>query len=149
MIRICTGKEGLRVKRPRFHERLDAVIEQALQRLYKRMRLAYFRGELHEYLLRIGLAVNMDGNLDVGRFREIQEEAGKLMAKKIQRARKNGYLKDYLRKVNMLDILLSSHHIRTVKLRAVPAPRTGAVGKKEGRTAGKEDFIARRLTLVK
>lgn len=137
------------VRRPRFHERLDTVIEQALQRLHKRMRLAFFRGELREYLLRIGLAVNVDGNLDAGRFREIQEEAGKLMARKIQRARKNGYLKDYLRKVNMLDILLSSHHIRTVKLRAVPAPGSGSAGKKEKQSADGNVFIARRLTLVK
>ena len=113
------------------------------------MRLAFFRGELREYLLRIGLAVNVDGNLDAGRFREIQEEAGKLMARKIQRARKNGYLKDYLRKVNMLDILLSSHHIRTVKLRAVPAPGSGSAGKKEKQSADGNVFIARRLTLVK
>ena len=137
------------VRRPRFHERLDTVIEQALQRLHKRMRLAFFRGELREYLLRIGLAVNVDGNLDAGRFREIQEEAGKLMARKIQRARKNGYLKDYLRKVNMLDILLSSHHIRTVKLRAVPAPGSGSAGKKEKQSADGNVFIARRLTWVK
>ena len=137
------------VRRPRFHERLDTVIEQALQRLHKRMRLAFFRGELREYLLRIGLAVNVDGNLDAGRFREIQEEAGKLMARKIQRARKNGYLKDYLRQVNMLDILLSSHHIRTVKLRAVQAPGSGSAGNKEKQSADGNVFIARRLTLVK
>ena len=136
------------VKRARFNERLDVVIDEALRRLYKRMKWAYFRGELHEYLARIGLPMERKGELDVSRFREMQESAGRLMAEKIQRARRKGYLKDYLRKINMMDILLASHHIRTVKLKAVPSQRMGSAGKDED-WSKRDEFIVRRFTVVK
>ncbi len=136
------------MKRARFDERLDAVIEQALKRLYKRMKWAYFRGELREYLARIGLATVMEKEPDAGNFQEIQKEAGNLLKMKIQWARKKGYLKDYLRKVNMMDILLGSHHIRTVTLKAVPLPQVEAAAKERSLPDG-EDFIVRRFTLVK
>ncbi len=136
------------MKRARFDERLDAVIEQALKRLYKRMKWAYFRGELREYLARIGLATVMEKELDAGNFQEIQEAAGNLLKMKIQRARKKGYLKDYLRKVNMMDILLGAHRIRTVTLRALPLPRVETAVREQSLTDG-EDFIVRRFTLVK
>lgn len=136
------------MKRARFDERLDAVIEQALKRLYKRMKWAYFRGELREYLARIGLAAVMEKELDAGNFQEIQEAAGNLLKMKIQRARKKGYLKDYLRKVNMMDILLGAHRIRTVTLRALPLPRVETAVREQSLTDG-EEFIVRRFTLVK
>ena len=148
MMRTALLKGGIPVRRARFEERLDAVIDQALHRLHKRMKWAYFRGELREYLMRIGLAVDTDGDLDVARFREIREEAGKLMTTKIQRARRKGYLKDYLRKINMMDILLASHHIRTVKLKAVPSPRRESHGRELSLPEG-DDFIVRRFTVVK
>ena len=134
------------MRRARFEKRLDAVIEQALKRLHKRMRWAYFRGELREYLARIGLAVDMEVDLGLGKFREVQEKAGQLMTSKIQRARQKGYLKDYLRKINMMDILVGSHHIRTVSLRAVP--QAGNAVKKDFLPA-KEDFVVRKFTVVK
>ena len=136
------------MRRARFDERLDAVIEQALKRLYKRMKWAYFRGELHEYLARIGLATVMKEKIDTGDLRELLTEAGALMTKGIRRARKMGYLKDYLRRINMLDILLGSHHIQTVTLRAVPLPRT-TPPRTERRLETEEGFTAPRLTLVK
>lgn len=136
------------MKRARFDERLDVVIEEALRRLYKRMKWAYFRGELREYLLRIGLPVDTEHSLDVRQFREIQAEAGRLMTTKIQRARKKGYLKDYLRKINMMDILMNYHHIRTVKLRAVPAPYVDP-SMRERALSERDEFIVRRFTVVK
>ena len=136
------------MKRARFDERLDVVIEEALRRLYKRMKWAYFRGELREYLMRIDLPVDMESLPDVKRFREIQVKAGQLMTTKIHRARKKGYLKDYLRKINMMDILMNYHHIRTVKLRAVPLPYVDPATQEKS-LSGNDDFVVRRFTVVK
>ena len=44
------------MKRSSMDERLDTILVRAAMRLEERMRLAYFRGNLSNYLERIGLA---------------------------------------------------------------------------------------------
>lgn len=89
-----------------FDDRLDGILARAAIRLQERMRLAYFRGNLTDYLTRIGLAEALDGELlRKGSLLEIQDEAAVLLALKIRRARKAGYLKDMLKQLNMLELL--------------------------------------------
>lgn len=94
------------LKHSGFEERLDGILTRAALRLQERMRLAYFRGELIPYLEKLGLRDEIDGEILAREsLLELQDEAVLVLAKKIRYARKQGYLKDYLRQVNMLEIL--------------------------------------------
>ena len=89
-----------------FDDRLDGIMTRAAIRLQERMRLAYFRGNLTEYLTKIGLAEELEEDLlNKGSLLEIQDEAAVVLAVKIRRARKVGYLKDMLKQFNMLELL--------------------------------------------
>ncbi len=89
-----------------FEERLDGILTRAALRLQERMRLAYFRGELIDYLGKLGLKEEIDeAILERESLLELQDEAVLVLARKIRYARKQGYLKDYLKQVNMLEIL--------------------------------------------
>ena len=94
-------------------ERLDSIIVRAAIRLQERMRLAYFRGNLVSYLGRISLAEHLDpAVLERGSLLDVQDEAAVLLAQKLRQARKGGYLKDYLKQLNMLELLCKEQERR-------------------------------------
>ena len=100
-------------------ERLDSIIVRAAIRLQERMRLAYFRGNLASYLGRISLAEHLDpAVLERGSLLDVQDEAAVLLAQKIRQARKSGYLKDYLKQINMLELLFKEkeRHVKPTGL---------------------------------
>ena len=103
---LFRSREVLCLKHGGFEERLDGILTRAALRLQERMRLAYFRGNLMEYLEKLGLKEEIDGEvLARESLLELQDEAVLVLARKIRYARKQGYLKDYLKKINMLEIL--------------------------------------------
>lgn len=108
MVNICLfrDREVLGLKHGGFEERLDGILTRAALRLQERMRLAYFRGNLIEYLGILGLKEEIDEDILAREsLLELQDEAVLVLARKIRYARKQGYLKDYLKQVNMLEIL--------------------------------------------
>ncbi len=113
---LARDMEVLCLKHGSFEERLDGILTRAALRLQERMRLAYFRGELIDYL----------GNGEIlarESLLELQDEAVLVLARKIRYARKQGYLKDYLRQVNMLEILyLEQQKKAAVKPALHPVP---------------------------
>ena len=84
------------MKQSRFDERLDGILVRAAIRLQERMELAYSRGRLPEFLMRIGLAAGLGDIARKGSLLEVQDHAAVLLAQKIREARRKGYLKDYL-----------------------------------------------------
>lgn len=103
---LSRSREVLCLKHGGFEERLDGILTRAALRLQERMRLAYFRGELIDYLGKLGLKEEIDeAILERESLLELQDEAVLVLARKIRYARKQGYLKDYLKQVNMLEIL--------------------------------------------
>ena len=52
-MRTYLGKGGELLKGMRFNEKLECVIQRALRRLHGRMKYAYLRGELKNYLDKI------------------------------------------------------------------------------------------------
>ena len=107
------------MKHAGFDERLDGIIVRAAIRLQERMRLAYFRGNLAAYLERISLADDLDpGVLERGSLLDVQDEAAVLLASKIRQARKGGYLKDFLKQVNMQELLYNNQerHVKPTGL---------------------------------
>jgi len=101
------------VKHTGLDERLDSIIVRAAIRLQERMRLAYFRGNLASYLGRISLAEHLDpAVLERGSLLDVQDEAAVLLAQKLRQARKGGYLKDYLKQLNMLELLCKEQERR-------------------------------------
>ena len=108
------------MRKARFDERLNVVIAEALKRLANRMRLAYFRGDLTGYLTRIGLSDALPNMPDeTAEFSAAVKKVQGILARRIKRARQKGYLKDYLRQINMMDLLLFKKRIRTVRLWAI------------------------------
>lgn len=100
-------EEGARMKQGRFDERLDEIMVRAAMRLQERMRLAYFRGNLTGYLERIGLAGEIEPErLKRGSLLELQDEAAIIMAAKIRQARSKGYLKEWMKTLNMQELLV-------------------------------------------
>ena len=93
------------MKHAGFDERLDSIMVRGAIRLQERMRLAYFRGNLASYLERIGLAEGLEPLLQRGSLLDVQDEAVVLLARKIRQARKSGCLKEFLKQVNMLELL--------------------------------------------
>ena len=84
-----------------FDERLDGIMARAVIRLQERMQLAYNRGRLREYLERIDFANDIDPKtIDSGSLIELQDQAVVLLAVKMRRARRAGYLKDFLKQIN-------------------------------------------------
>lgn len=127
MAGICLfrDREVLCLRHGGFEEKLDGILTRAALRLQERMRLAYFRGELVEYLGKLGLKDEIDESILAREsLLELQDEAVLVLARKIRYARKRGYLKDYLKQVNMLEILYMEkerHVDGKAKLRSVPA----------------------------
>ncbi len=126
MVNVCLfrDREVLCLKNGGFEERLDGILTRAALRLQERMRLAYFRGELIDYLGKLGLKEEIDEDILAREsLLELQDEAVLVLAGKIRYARKNGYLKDYLKQINMLEILyMEKERERSGKgrLKAVP-----------------------------
>lgn len=142
-------EEGARMKRGHFDERLDEIMVRAAMRLQERMRLAYFRGNLTGYLERIGLADEIDlERLKRGSLLELQDEAAIIMAAKIRQTRSKGYLKEWMKTLNMQELLVkntvSSHGSSTpVKPKKQPScPLKMVKGKHCSETCG----IAERKT---
>ena len=123
--------EVLCLKHGSFEERLDGILTRAALRLQERMRLAYFRGELIDYLGKLGLKEEIDGEILAREsLLELQDEAVLVLARKIRYARKQGYLKDYLRQVNMLEILYIEQQKKAVAKPALrPVPTSHVVAK--------------------
>ena len=111
------------MRKARFDERLDIVIANALDRLANRMRLAFFRDDLTEYLTRIGLADALPTLPATADFPTAVKKVQGILARRIRRARQKGYLKDYLRQINMTDLLLFKRRVRTFKLWNADKPR--------------------------
>ena len=103
----------------RFDERLDSVIDEALKRLSDRMQLAYFRGDLSGYLMRIGLADALPNQPKSTELPAAVKKVQGILARRIRRARQKGYLKDYLRQINMVDLLILKKRVRTLRLWAL------------------------------
>ncbi len=96
-----------------FDERLDGIMARAVIRLQERMQLAYNRGRLREYLERIDFANDIDPKtIDSGSLIELQDQAVVLLAVKMRRARRAGYLKDFLKQINMLELLMKEKDIQ-------------------------------------
>lgn len=105
-VSLACDMEVLGLKHGGFEERLDGILTRAALRLQERMRLAYFRGELIDYLGKLGLKEEIDESiLERESLLELQDEAVLVLARKIRYARKKGFLKDYLKQVNMMEIL--------------------------------------------
>lgn len=103
------------MKRSSMDERLDAILVRAAMRLEERMRLAYFRGNLSNYLERIGLARYIsDEKLIKGSLLDLQDDAALAMAYVLRKARNHGYIKEALDKLNMAELLQNETRIRTV-----------------------------------
>ena len=114
------------MRKARFDERLDIVIAEALKRLSDRMQLAYLRGDLPGYLMRIGLLDALpEGVLTETDFSVTVKRLQGIVALRIKRARQKGYLKDYLRQINMTDLLLAKKRVRTMRLRTVAGGKNG------------------------
>ena len=128
---LARDMEVLCLKHGSFEERLDGILTRAALRLQERMRLAYFRGELIDYLGKLGLKEEIDGEILAREsLLELQDEAVLVLARKIRYARKQGYLKDYLRQVNMLEILyLEQQKKAAVKPALRPLPTHHMVAK--------------------
>ncbi len=94
------------MKGMRFNEKLECVIQRALRRLHGRMKYAYLRGELKNYLDKVGLDVRAEEPSDMAGFHKLWETVGVLMTKNIKHARKMGYLRDYMRRIDMSDIIM-------------------------------------------
>ena len=114
-----------------FDERLDGILTRAALRLQERMRLAYFRGELISYLEKLGLTEEIDEEvLARESLLELQDEAVLVLARKVRYARKQGYLKDYLKQVNMLEILyLEKEKEKRSRSRLKSVPHVHAVAR--------------------
>ena len=111
-------EEVVGMRKAGFDDRLDGILAWAAIRLQERMRLAYFRGNLPEYMERIGLARDLEPELiSKGSLLEIQDEAVVLLANKIRYARRAGYLKDFLEQVNMLELLCRERERQEKKAR--------------------------------
>ena len=134
------------MSKARFNERIIGVVAEAARRLTYRMKRAYFRGELPEYLERIGLAKELPEEISEGDFKYIHKQAQSVLERNIRQAVRNGYLKDYLSRVNMMDILLSKRRIRTVHLWAVPNSSEGAAKEK---ISDGNDYLKPILRVVK
>lgn len=143
--------EANKLKKARFEERLDGVIAEAVKRLSGRMKTAYFRGELLEYLKRIGLAAALASEIEDGEFKIIRSGAKKILEERIKRARQKGYLKDYLKQLNMMDILMDTRRIRTVHLWAVPNAKEKTISAPKNAEAASADekFAPPQLRIVK
>lgn len=115
------------MKQNGFDERLDGILARAAIRLQERMRLAYFRGNLASYLARIGLADYMDSErLKTGSLLELQDEAAVVLAACLRQSRKKGYLKDFLKQLNMLELLTEDKHLTTVNVHITRRPKAAA-----------------------
>lgn len=155
MASVCLfhSREVLGLKHGGFEERLDGILSRAVLRLQERMRLAYFRGDLIEYLGKLGLKDEIDEEILAREsLLELQDEAVLALVKKIRYARKQGYLRAYLEQVNMLELLyLEKERERGSKrLRSVPR-RHGAEGeKKASEQADRErELRLQRFKLIK
>ena len=122
---FCVHGRQIVVKNARFDERLQGIIVEALHRLQHRMERAYFRGDLKDYLDRIGLLTELEQELDNQNFQTLRVNAQRLLRKKICRARNKGYLKDYMRRLNMVDLLMAKKRVRTIHLWTVPGGELG------------------------
>lgn len=125
------------MKQNSFNGRLDSLLVRAAMRLQERMRLAYFRGNLSAYLERTGLAVHINKDrLRRGSLLELQDEAAVALAMKLREAYRHGYLKDFLKQINMLELL--QEKIKKDN-RAAFSIITGKRGKTETTTEEKEN----------
>ena len=88
-----------------FEARLDDINRRAIKRLHERMRWAYSRRRLDDYLAQIGFAYEGAQNLERAELVRLSQKLAVLLASRIRHARKKGYLKDYLRFINMQDLL--------------------------------------------
>lgn len=138
------------MKHAGFDERLDGIMVRAAIRLQERMARAFSRGKLLEYLKKVGLADELGIRLlRHVKPQEIQDRAVTLLAEKIRYARKGGFLKDFLERINMLELLgqgaqKPSRTAKVVELRMIE----GDGG--EGRVSPEEHAARkRRLTVVK
>lgn len=93
------------MKHAGFEARLDGILALSAARLTERMKIAYLRGTLAAYLQRIGLAEEMETELESAALPELQERAREILAARIRRARRYGYLKECLRRVGLLELL--------------------------------------------
>ena len=137
-----------------FEERLDGILTRAALRLQERMRLAYFRGNLIEYLEKLGLKEEIDEEILAREsLLELQDEAVLVLARKIRYARKGGFLKDYLKQVNMLEILyLQKEKQAKGKAGLSPAPKLHMVARENrdsAQTAQERELRLQRFRLIK
>lgn len=143
------------MKHAGFDERLDGIMVRAAIRLQERMRLAYFRGNLAAYLGRVGLADDLDsGLLARGSLLDVQDEAVVLLAKKIRQARRSGCLKEFLKQVNMLELLYKDQerHVKPTGLNRAARHKQGQVAvenRVSAESAREKALKLSRFTLVK
>ena len=156
MADVCLfrNREVFGLKHGGFEERLDAILTRAALRLQERMRLAYFRGELIDYLGKLGLKEDIDEEILAREsLLELQDEAVLVLARKIRYARKQGYLKDYLRQVNMLEILYLEREREAVgkkRLKSAPKLQITAREKRDSvRTVQEKERRLQRFQLIK
>ena len=107
------------MKQSRFDERLDGILVRAAIRLQERMELAYSRGRLPEFLMRIGLAAGLGDIARKGSLLEVQDHAAVLRAQTIREARRKGYLKDDRASIQREELLFTPDPKRTERTRTV------------------------------
>ncbi len=143
------------MKHAGFEERLDSIMVRGAIRLQERMRLAYFRGNLASYLERIGLAEGLEPLLQRGSLLDVQDEAVVLLASKIRQARKSGCLKEFLKQVNMLELLYKDQeqqrHVKPTGLERARHKHVQVEGENRDSAESAKERALRlgRLTLIK
>lgn len=141
------------MKHAGFEERLDSIMVRGAIRLQERMRLAYFRGNLASYLERIGLSEGLEPLLQRGSLLDVQDEAVVLLASKIRQARKSGCLKEFLKQVNMLELLYKDQqrHVKPAGLEQARHKHVQVEGENRDSAESAKERALRlgRLTLIK
>lgn len=122
-----------------FDGRLDGIMVRAAVRLHERMAFAFARGNLADYLRKIGMAEELGlGPQRNANLAKIEDAAILLLAQKIRWARKSGALKSYLRQINMLELLQKDKRPGKIGHNVAHLHRLQATGKKQDESARPE-----------